>query len=331
MTVRKPLVLLDGRIVEGGPGDPLVLLDGRIGELPEGDTIPGGGGGGGGDVDYTANAGIDTGVMNSVLDYSMTPIDAGADNVAGLDTVDARHDVAAGTDSGDLTTPVQTGTAEAAMGADTQAMNEIHVMFVGDELGEDSGSMAGSSVTRVIDYVDTATVSTVIGTDDEWQNEANSQGAPDGAFASINLSSGVGVPEDADSDLEMSFGAILTLPDGNRSEVDLTVRHRLDTTMGLTSSVSVTLVLSKANGSDPLTLLTSSRSTTGTYVNQRNDTVLADEVFDVTSHVSGWTETELASALLVAHMDGTAIVAGGDAVWEIDSAALSRGYQETGL
>lgn len=331
MTIRKPLVLLDGRIVEGGPGDPLVLLDGRIGELPDGDTTPGGGGSGEGGVDYAGNAGIQTGVLNSVLDFTQSPFDVGTDSAAGLSDLDSAHNVDAGTETSDLTASEAGTTASTALGTDTQAMNEIHVMFVGDEMGEDSGSVVGSSVTRVIDYVDTATVSTVVGTDDAWQNEANSQGAPDGAFASIELASGAGLPQDADSDLEMSFGAILTLPDGNRSEVELTVRHRLDTTMSLTSNVNCTLVLSKADTSSPLTLLTSSRSTLGEYTNQRDDTVLADELFDVTSHVSGWTETELASALLVAHMDGTAIVAGGNAVWEIDSAALSRGYQETGL
>jgi len=284
-----------------------------------------------GDTDYLAPAGTNTDdIDRTIIEFG--PVDMG-DETSSVPSDEAQFELttSAGAEDSSYGASESTFAGNLSVGEESsEAQDGFSMVFGAQPIGSTDADVSASSVTNVNDFVYTATATN--SGDVGWEDEANAEGVENGTVASIVVEAGIGVVS-TDSDLELLFTAAAA-PTGTRSSVTLRIHHALDTTLNLTSSATATLDLTKSDGSSPLNLITSIRATTSPIGDQDvrpNNTIPVDEIFDITSHVSSWTENELANARLICHLEATIISLGGDARWFIDSAAIVRSYTVTGI
>lgn len=276
-----------------------------------------------GDTDQTADIGTADETISNVAGI-LDPQDIGSE-AGDMDIGSFAGTFPAGDLAGSYQATDDTGVGTFELGNDQGAIGQISGELAAQPVGSNTGSMVASSVTEVTDYIDTATAT------GDWTNPTNAEGVIDGSNAVISVTSAA-TPQSAAGTLTMNFG-LPAQPAGTRGDVELRVRHRIDTTVALVSDALAELHFEKSTGADSLQLINSVRASTSPVGDNdvRDNTSQADEFFDVTSHVSSWSEAELSTARLRAVFDATVVVAGGDAEWEIDAIAMSREYTQTGI
>lgn len=233
------------------------------------------------------SVGLDTDAL--VMSLSSSSLTVGADTAAFLSSNAA----------GSGAEPVGTGTDTLAMASGSEA---------GQPVGTDADTLAASVISNINEY--TTGASSSGGT--PWTNPGNANGVGDNVNATLAAAAGA------------NSNATLTLPSHNggtgpgasytRGLVQLLLRSQMDTTVGLTDTVSFVVNAMKADGTGSFVVYTS----TGTS-NTRNDGALVNDNFDVTTATAGWTDAECIGmkCTLVATWNLTAAI-GGNIAWNVD-------------